>query len=113
MIKLLKKNKIRVSLFIEPKISDIKISQSLGADCVELHTGNYCNLINKGKKIHASYLRLKKSANYAKEIGLEAHACQGLTYKSAYQISKIKNISEFWFIDGTEIISPFSQTKSI
>ena len=95
MIMALKKNKIRVSLFIEPKINDIKLSRSLGANCVELHTGNFCNLLNKGKKIRKSFLKLKKSADYAKKIGLNVHAGHGLTYKSAYKISKIKNISEF------------------
>ena len=95
MIMILKKNKIRVSLFIEPKINDVKLSQSIGANCVELHTGNFCNLLNKGMKIRESFLELKKAANYAKKIGLEVHAGHGLTFKSAYQISKIKNISEF------------------
>jgi pyridoxine 5-phosphate synthase len=95
IIKVLKKNKIRASLFIEPKIKDIKLSQSLGANCVELHTGRFCNLFNKGKKINKSFLALKNSANYAKKIGLEVHAGHGLTYESAYKISKIKNISEF------------------
>ena len=91
----LKKNKIRVSLFIEPKINDIKLSQSLGVNCVELHAGNFCNLLNKGKKVRKSFLKLKNSANYAKKIGLEVHAGHGLTYKSAFKISKIRNISEF------------------
>ena len=95
MIVALKKNKIRVSLFIEPKINDIKLSRSLGANCVELHTGNFCNLLNKGKKIKKSFLKLKNSADYAKKIGLNVHAGHGLTYKSAYKISKIRNISEF------------------
>ena len=95
MIMILKKNKIRVSLFIEPRLSDIKLSQSLGANCIELHTGNFCNLLNKGKKIRKSLIKLKNSANFAKRLGLEVHAGHGLTYKSAYQISRIKNISEF------------------
>ena len=95
MIKILKKNKVRVSLFIEPKINDIKLSRSLGANCVELHTGNFCNLFNKDKKTRKSYLKLKNAANYAKKVGLEVHAGHGLTYKSASKISKIKNISEF------------------
>ena len=95
IIVILKKNKIRVSLFIEPKISDIKLSRSLGASCVELHTGEFCNLFNKGKTIKKSFLKLKNSANYAKKIGLEVHAGHGLTYKSAFKISKISNISEF------------------
>ena len=95
IITLLKKNKIRTSLFIEPKIKDIKLSQLLGANCVELHTGSFCNLLNKGSKISKSFLKLEKSVNYAKNIGLEVHAGHGLTYESAYLISRIKNISEF------------------
>jgi len=95
MIMILKKNKVRVSLFIEPKINDIKLSRFLGANCVELHTGNFCNLFNKDKKIRKSYLKLRNAANYAKKIGLEVHAGHGLTYKSAFKISKIRNISEF------------------
>ena len=63
MIMILKKNKVRVSLFIEPKINDIKLSRFLGANCVELHTGNFCNLFNKDKKTRKSYLKLKNAAN--------------------------------------------------
>ena len=43
MISKIKERKIRVTLFIEPKISDISLSKKLGANCVELHTGKYCN----------------------------------------------------------------------
>ena len=91
----LKKKNIRVSLFIEPEMSDIKISKELGAKCVELHTGNFCNLFNEGKKLNKSYLKLKNSAYYAKKLGLEVHAGHGLTYKSAMAISKIDQIEEF------------------
>ena len=52
LINKLKKNKSRVSLFIEPNIKDIEISKSLNADCVELHTGKICNLINKKKHLN-------------------------------------------------------------
>jgi len=95
LIKELKKNNIRVSLFVEPNINDIKISYLLGADCVELHTGKFCNLFNKRKKTSASFSYIKKSANLANKLGLEVHAGHGLTYKSAEKISKINNISEF------------------
>ena len=95
LINLLKKNNIRVSLFIEPSIRDIKISNIIGADCVELHTGKFCNLYNKRKNTNNSYLKVKKSAEFAKMLGLEVHAGHGLTYASAYKISRIKDISEF------------------
>ena len=95
MIYRIREKKIRVSLFIEPRIADINISKELGADCVELHTGKYCNLFNKKKKIKNEFSRIKKSAFYAEKVFLEVHAGHGLTYKTAYQISKINSISEF------------------
>ena len=94
IIEKLKKNKIRVSLFIEPKISDIILSKKLGANCVELHTGKFCHLVNENKKTKSTFFNLRKLAYYAESLGLEVHAGHGLTYKSAYQIAKIRNISE-------------------
>jgi pyridoxine 5-phosphate synthase len=92
----LKKNKIRVSLFIEPKILDVNISKKLGAQCVELHTGKFCNLINTNKKkTKMAFLDIKNAADYALKLGLKVHAGHGLTYKSSKAISKIKSISEF------------------
>ena len=40
-------------------------------------------------------MSIKKAADFAKVLGMEVHAGHGLTFKSAKQISKIKNISEF------------------
>jgi len=95
IIKTLDRKKIRVSLFINPTIKDIRKSNLLGVSCVELHTGEFCNLLNSRKKFNKSFIKLKKSANYAKRKGLEVHAGHGLTYKSVHLISKIENISEF------------------
>ena len=95
IINRLKLNKIKVSLFIEPKLGDIKISKLLGANSIELHTGNFCNLFNKKRNIKKVFNKLKRSADYARNLGLEVHAGHGLTYKSTYEIAKIKNISEF------------------
>ena len=50
IIKTLKKSKIRVSLFIEPNIKDIKIAKKINADCVEIHVGRFCILHSKKKK---------------------------------------------------------------
>jgi pyridoxine 5-phosphate synthase len=94
-ISILKKNNIRVSLFIEPKHKDIKVSKDLGVRCVELHTGNFCRLYNKGMNTNKSFLKLKNSAIYAKKIGLEVHAGHGLTYDSTILVSKINQIVEF------------------
>ena len=91
----LKKNGSRVSLFIEPKISDVKIAKKLNVDCVEFHTGKICNLINQKKTYKVELEKIKKAVNNAFDLGLEVHAGHGLTYVSARIISKIKKIKEF------------------
>ena len=91
----LKKQKIRVSLFIEPTKSDIQKAKLLDADCVEIHTGRFCNLVNSNVSYNRELLRIKKAVVLANKIGLEVHAGHGLTYKSAKILSKIKGIKEF------------------
>ena len=49
LINKLKKNKSRISLFIEPNLKDIKRAKDLRADCIEIHTGKFCNLVNENK----------------------------------------------------------------
>ena len=90
-----KKKKIRTSLFINPKIKDIKISKEIGADCVEIHTGTFSNLIKTKKKFMKEYLRIKNSSQYASKLGLEVHAGHGLDYRSTKILTKIGEIKEF------------------
>ena len=91
----LKKNKSRVSLFIEPKQSDIKKAKLLDADCIEIHTGKFCNLINQKKNYKNELKKIEKVVKIGNLLGLEVHAGHGLTYTSAKILSKIKGIEEF------------------
>ncbi len=95
LIKKLKKNKSRVSLFIEPSIKDIIKAKKLNADCIEIHTGKLCNLINKKKKFKKELGRIRKAVEEGNKLGLEVHAGHGLTYNSARILSRIKGIQEF------------------
>jgi pyridoxine 5-phosphate synthase len=95
IIKKLKKKKSRVSLFIEPSIKDIRESKKLNADCVEIHTGKLCNLINKNKNYKNELMKIKKAVKLGNDLGLEVHAGHGLTYRSAKILSKLKGIHEF------------------
>ena len=91
----LKKNRSRVSLFIEPDLSVLKKANLLNADCIEIHTGRFCDLVNKNKNYKNELDRIKKVVKLGNEIGLEVHAGHGLTYKSAKILSKIRGIKEF------------------
>ena len=95
MIYKLKKKNIKVSLFIEPKVSDIKLSKKFGADSIEIHTGKYCNLINNKREAKLEFFKIRDAALFAKNNFLEVHAGHGLTYRTAHQISKINFITEF------------------
>ena len=95
VIKKLKKNKSRISLFIEPSIKDIRESKRLNADCVEIHTGKLCNLINKNKNYKNELIKIKKAVKLGNDLGLEVHAGHGLTFRSAKILSKLKGIHEF------------------
>ena len=95
IISKLKKNKSRISLFIEPSIRDIKESMLLGANCVEIHTGKFCNLVNDKKNFQKELIKIKNAVKYGNDLGLEVHAGHGLTYKSAKILSKVKGIREF------------------
>ena len=90
----LKKKGIRISLFVDPKIQNIKTAKKLDADCVELHTGKFCSLYNLNRKFSNEFAKIKKVAQYANKIGLEVHAGHGLTYQTAKMIKKIKGIKE-------------------
>ena len=95
IIKKLKNNKSRISLFVEPSLKDIIESKNLGVDCVEIHTGKLCNLINKKKNYKNELNRIRKAVKVANKLGLDVHAGHGLTFKSAKILSKIKGINEF------------------
>ena len=113
IIQKLKKNKSRVSLFIEPNLISIKKAKEYNADCVEIHTGKICRLINKKKNIKKEIIRLKKIVNHANKLKLEVHAGHGLTYQSAKILSKIEGIKEFnigHFLIGESIFVGLSQT---
>ncbi len=113
ILKKFKDKKIRSSLFIEPKISDIKIAKDLNADCVEIHTGKICNLLNKNKNIKKEFIKIKTAVRYANMIGLEVHAGHGINFSSAKVLSKIKGIKEFnigHFIIGESIFIGLKKT---
>tara|TARA_Y100000590_G_scaffold470403_1_gene664595 strand:+ start:581 stop:1297 length:717 start_codon:yes stop_codon:yes gene_type:complete len=105
-IKKLNNKKIRTSLFIDPKISDVRKSKSLGSKCIELHTGKISNKIKKKQNYINEFNILKKCAIEGSKLGLEVHAGHGMDYKVAKILSKIEEIKEFnigHFIIGESI----------
>ena len=95
IIKRFKKKKIRTSLFINPSISDIRISKELEVDCVEIHTGHIANLVKSKKKYLKAFKKIADCSQLAHELGIEVHAGHGLDYKTTNILTKLKEIKEF------------------
>ena len=112
IIQIFKQAKIRTSLFVNPTIKDIKISNDLNADCVEIHTGRLSNLVKAKKNYNAELNRIKKSSVLAKKLNIEVHAGHGLDYQTTKILSKINEIQEFnigHFIIGESIFFGLSK----
>ena len=90
-----KRKKIRTSLFVNPTIKDIKISNLLNTDCVEIHTGKLANLVKQNKDFSKELKKIKDCSNLANKMGIEVHAGHGLDYKTTRLLSKFKQIKEF------------------
>ena len=112
-IKKLNDRKIRTSLFINPKISDVKLAKLVGANCVELHTGRISNKIKNRVKYKKEYEIINNTAKFAKKLNLKVHAGHGMDYKTAKILSNITDIEEFnigHFIIGESIFNGFKKT---
>jgi len=112
IIQIFKQAKIRTSLFVNPSIRDIKISNDLNADCVEIHTGRLSNLVKSKKDYNAELRRIKKSSVLAKKLNIEVHAGHGLDYQTTKILSRINEIQEFnigHFIIGESIFFGLSK----
>ena len=87
---------IRVSLFIDPEISQVQAAQDIGAAVVELHTGTYHEdvLATHPDLIKQEHAKILASAEEGYRLGLEIHAGHGLTFDNVQPIAGIKQIRE-------------------
>lgn len=89
----LKSGDIIVSLFIDPEPSQVKASADIGADAIELHTGDYSNAADiDGRNNCLS--QIKKAVDLGCKMGLTVHAGHGLNYENVRPIAKIIGIEE-------------------
>lgn len=112
----LQKYSIPTSVFIDPKIENIKLAKDLGVESIELHTGEWANLFLMAhtnlkythntissldlpasllkEKMQESLQNLQECSTLASKLGLEVFAGHGLNYQNVAPIVSIKEISE-------------------
>ena len=84
---------IRTSLFIDPDPGAVDASAELGADAIELHTGEYANAPDQASADH-ELVRLEDAATRAAAVGLGVHAGHGLTYENVRPVAAIGECEE-------------------
>lgn len=68
-----------VALFVDPVADQIRATADTGANCIEMHTGEYAIAKTKEEK-RSELAKLAKTATLAHELGLTVHAGHGLDY---------------------------------
>jgi pyridoxine 5-phosphate synthase len=83
---------IRVSLFIAPDAKQIKASEEVGADMIEIHTGDYCNV--PPARRNSELEKIAEGARVAESLGLMVAAGHGLNYHNVAPIAAIPQVIE-------------------
>lgn len=81
---------IRTSLFIDPTVEAVTQAARLGADAVELHTGEYARLAGDPAMIRALGIASREAA----DAGLAVHAGHGLTARNVGPVAAIPEMEE-------------------
>jgi pyridoxine 5-phosphate synthase len=92
-----------VSIFIDPDTKQIDAAKAVGAQQVELCTGEYAEMTLSSRAAHgegeqkaaAEVERIRQSAIHAKSLGLIVAAGHGLTYRNVGALAAIPEITEF------------------
>jgi pyridoxine 5-phosphate synthase len=92
---------IRTSLFVDAAPEHLRAAAELGADAIELHTGEYARRWARrypgreaGSLVAEEVQRLRRAAALGRSLGLDVHAGHGLTYANVAPIAAIEEIEE-------------------
>ena len=84
---------IRTALFVDPDADAVEGAAEIGADAVELHTGEYANAVGRDAA-SAELDRLRRAARRVRDAGLDAHAGHGLTYENVEPVAAVPELEE-------------------
>jgi pyridoxine 5-phosphate synthase len=92
-VRLLQEGNIRVSLFIDADLDQVRAAHKIDAHAVEIHTGRYCEARGY-KERHEELLRIQNAAKAAAKLGLGVAAGHGLHYQNTIPVARIQEIQE-------------------
>jgi len=96
IVRELRDNGSRLSLFIEAVPAQIEMAARAGADIVEFHTGAYAHALDEGEtqKAELFLVNMREGAQQAHNLGLEVHFGHGLTFDNVQKVAAIPQARE-------------------
>jgi pyridoxine 5-phosphate synthase len=87
------KNKIAVSLFIDPLRKQIDAAVQVGAKIIEINTGRYSEARSEGERVR-EIQKIRSAVRYARSRKLTVNAGHGLNSRNVRKIVEIPGIEE-------------------
>jgi pyridoxine 5-phosphate synthase len=81
-----------VSLFLDPDPPQIELAARLGAEAVELHTGQYALAAERDRLTHLA--ALADAGRQIRDLGMRLHAGHGLNYHNVQPIAAMEGMRE-------------------
>jgi len=83
---------IRVSLFIDPDVAQLRAALEVGAPVVELHTGTYAEAAGEAQARELQ--RLHEACVYGHDLGLQINAGHGLHLANVAAVARLPHMTE-------------------
>jgi pyridoxine 5-phosphate synthase len=93
VVKTLHEGGIKVSMFVDPDLEQVKDSHRIDAHAVEINTAAYADA-RDDKAREAALRKTIDAARLAKRLGLQVHAGHGLNYRNVGALAAISELSE-------------------
>ncbi|MBF0573840.1 MAG: pyridoxine 5'-phosphate synthase [Desulfamplus sp.] len=93
-VKHLQNGGIKVSIFIDPDLDQIKYAHKMNADMIEIHTGAFCDAATESEQ-EKEFGRVVDAAKIASKLKLGVNAGHGLGYQSVKRFKGLNEIDEF------------------
>ncbi len=85
---------IKVSLFIDPEMTQVEASAKSGAQFIELHTGAYAEQFDNARWRQRELSRLITASTHAHAMGLRVNAGHGLNYENLTDLHAVPHMEE-------------------
>ena len=93
VIREMQKHEIEVSLFVDPVEDQIESCKDVGADKIEIHTGEYANARTEREQ-QEHLMIVRQAAILGRDLGLGVNAGHGLNYLNILPFKAITEIEE-------------------